>query len=417
MLNPGQVLPGVVVSSAMALSWHRQTLAREEPTRLQDLGAAATEWQRLRASLCTRLRGAPNRFLTASTGGGPLQCQVVAYACPEATGGESEFQTAYELLEELGRGTFGVVQRARHLATGQLRAVKRVRRNSLDASTAAAPTAATATAGATATETASASTSSPAGRSSSSDSEVPGAEDEVKALASLGHQNVIRFYEYFSTNEELLVVQELCEGAPLEALLERARGRGFGPSVETATMMKQMLKAVQHCHERGFVHRDLKVDNFIFAQEGPALQTELKLIDFGKALPRDEAEARESCAGTVGHASPESLTQGGGYGSASDMWALGAIFFLLLTGEPLIKVDCPPNVTSEEQLQYVRVQTARQVLDPRYVRLRVASACSRLPEEVGDLLRGLLKQDPKERMTAEEALRHPWIVHKAADKA
>lgn len=313
-------------------------------------------------------------------------CQTAVV--PLATGGAAEFAAAYELLEELGRGTFGVVQRARHLATGQLRAVKRMRRRPTDIKPAVQsvePAVAT----------------------------VPiAAAVEVEALANLDHQNVVGFYEYYATAEELLVVQELCEGKALEAVLDLALGRGLGVGPESATVLRQMLEAVQHCHERGFVHRDLKADNFVFAAGGPDANGSLKLIDFGMALRCGHNERLSGHAGTVDYSAPESLSDGAGFGLPADIWAVGAIFFLLLTGEPLVKTDGPSSA-SEEARQMAQRQAARKVLDARYIRLRVASAASRIPTEAADLLEGLLRRDPARRMTAEEALRHPWILANA----
>jgi len=91
------------------------------------------------------------------------------------------------------------------------------------------------------------------------------------------------------------------------------------------------------------------------------------------------------------------------------VWALGAIFFLLLTGEPLIKVDEPLN-PSEEMRRVLQGQEARRVLDPSYIRLRVQSVAARLPPGVGELLSDMLRQDPARRITIEEALQHPFLA-------
>lgn len=238
---------------------------------------------------------------------------------------------------------------------------------------------------------------------------------ELEALASLDHPNVAGFFEYFNTGEELLLVQELCEGGPLEAKLEQAQGHGLGSGKATALALKHMLEAVQHCHERGFVHRDLKADNFVFASRGDQ-DPELKLIDFGSAERCDKKECLPGRAGTVDYSPPEALVEGACFGPAADMWALGAIFFLLLTGEPLIKVGQTSDEPSDEVLRRLNSEAARKVLDPRYVGFRLASAIpsARIPLEAEDLLRELLHRDPASRITAEEALQHPFILRHTA---
>jgi len=171
--------------------------------------------------------------------------------------------------------------------------------------------------------------------------------------------------------------------------------------------LRQMLEAVQHCHERGFVHRDLKVDNFVFTTAASSAP-ELKLIDFGLADRCDGGRQLGGHAGTTDYSPPEALAGGASFGPAADMWAVGAIFFLLLTGEPLIKVEEPMN-TPLERRHMIRNDVVNKVLDARYLRLRIQSACSRLPSAAADLLQEMLCQNPKRRITADEALRHPFI--------
>lgn len=318
---------------------------------------------------------------------GVVKAPVACESALSTSGGAAEFGATYELMEELGRGSFGVVQRVRHVPTGQLRAVKRLPLRSATAALTESHSVAIA------------------------DAEL--ASPELEALASLDHPNVAGFFEYFNTGEEVLLVQELCDGIPLEAMLEKAHGRGLGAGRSTALALKHMLEAVQHCHERGFVHRDLKADNFVFASRDRQ-DSELKLIDFGLSGRCSQGQRLHGRAGTVDYSAPEALAEGAGFGLPADMWALGAIFFLLLTGEPLIKVDQPSANPSEELRSALQGEATRKVLDSRYVRLRVALASSRIPTAAADLLQDLLRQDPTMRITAEEALRHPFIVSNAS---
>merc|ERR1719296_2169 len=119
---------------------------------------------------------------------------------------------------------------------------------------------------------------------------------EADVLSTLNHPNVVAYFEHFQTEDEVVLVQELCEGVPLEKKLGHAMGAGLGER-EAIAVLWQMLCAVQHCHQKGFVHRDLKADNFVFASHGPA--TELKLIDFGLASRCGRDEQLAGHAGSV----------------------------------------------------------------------------------------------------------------------
>lgn len=288
---------------------------------------------------------------------------MILAAPPSVPGGAEDFLQAYELQGEVGRGSFAVVRLARHLATGQLRAVKCV---------------------------------------SGGDGGAPSGK-EAEVHASLHHPNVAQFFECFREGPELFMVQELCAGECLEERLAKQRRFEAG---EATHLLRQMLEAVRHCHEAGVVHRDLKADNFVFASRERAAP--LKLIDFGisdRCAPGDRLEGR---AGTVEYSSPEALREEAGFGPPADIWAVGAIFFLLLTGEPLIEIERPRG--GEESLKSVRANAARRVCDSRYVRLRVAAASTRVPPQAAHLLQRMLRQDPSTRFTAEEALRHPLLL-------
>ncbi|CAK0856700.1 unnamed protein product, partial [Prorocentrum cordatum] len=140
-------------------------------------------------------------------------------------GGADEFHAAYEVEEEIGRGTYGVVARVRHRQTRELRAMKRVR--------AAAP------------------------RRTFADASPVG---EVGALARLDHPNVARLIEHYATQDEVLLVQELCSGTSLEARLHKT---GRMAAEEAAAVMRQMLEAVNHCHKQHVIHRDLKAGRIL----------------------------------------------------------------------------------------------------------------------------------------------------------
>ncbi|CAE7225420.1 CaMKII [Symbiodinium natans] len=160
-------------------------------------------------------------------------------------GGADEFHAAYEELEQLGQGEFGVVRRAYHRKTGVQAAVKHLPKS-------------------------------------------PKSRAELAALSQMRHENIARLYAYFEADQELLLVIELCDvGLLSELLVKRQQGRALGSSDDCVLLMQQLLAALSHCHDSGRIHNDLKFDNIMLASG--AKQPKLKLIDFGNSLSLHEA--------------------------------------------------------------------------------------------------------------------------------
>lgn len=152
---------------------------------------------------------------------------------------QESFDEAYEELEQLGRGEFGIVRRAFHRKTGRQVAVKHMPKTTKS-------------------------------------------REELANLSQLtGHENVAKLLNHYETEKELLLVLELCdEGSLSDFLVKHLKGRRLGDE-ECALLMKQLLSAVKHCHDSGLVHNDLKFDNIMLASS--AALPKLKLIEFGNA--------------------------------------------------------------------------------------------------------------------------------------
>ncbi|CAK8995701.1 SNF-related serine/threonine-protein kinase (SNF1-related kinase) [Durusdinium trenchii] len=254
---------------------------------------------------------------------------------------QESFEESYVELEELGRGEFGLVRRAFHRKTGKQVAVKHLPKTAKSA-------------------------------------------EEVAILSQLtGHENIARLLNYFETEQELLVVLELCDEGPLsDYLIKHLKGRPLSDE-ERAALLQQLLLAVQHCHKSGFVHNDLKFDNIMLAS-GASLP-KLKLIDFGNA---SRADAKRK--------------------PADDIWFLGLIFYQLITGQPFFQMDNDELDSLEEQGVYV--DPGRMQCDAYYVQLRLSIAKRFANSITLDLMSKMLQTKQSARISAADALEHPFLL-------
>lgn len=267
----------------------------------------------------------------------------------------------YEVEEgnPLGAGIHGQVFRARHRRTGALRAIKKV------------PKADAAAIGAFV--------------------------DEVRALIALDHQHIVKVIEYFFEGDHLFLVEEFCTGPDLlDYLLSSPYVRQLGAhhldERSASIILRQCLKAIRCCHQQGFVHRDLKPDNFMLTGSDRTI----RLIDFGFAQANPEIMMGQ--VGTYDYMAPELLDTGKCYGSAVDVWSLGVMLFVMLTGECFLAGE------DEQKLTYLR---SRDYIARRLQSKALAEVGASL--EARDLLSRMLARDPDRRISAADALQHPFI--------
>jgi calcium-dependent protein kinase len=147
---------------------------------------------------------------------------------------------------------------------------------------------------------------------------------ELQFLHLLDHPNIIKVYETFEDEKYFHLVMELCTGGDL---LERILERGFYSEPEAAEIMRKLLLAVNHMHNSYISHRDLKPENILYAKD------EIKLGDFGISNKFGDAGEMKmtSVVGTPHYVAPEVLS--GRYGKECDVWSLGVIMYVLLSGK------------------------------------------------------------------------------------
>jgi len=212
---------------------------------------------------------------------------------------------------------------------------------------------------------------------------------EIEILRTYGdHPNIIKLKEVYEDRKRLILVLEFMKGGEL---LQHIRRKKFYSEKEASIIIKKVIEAAAYLHKNGVVHRDLKPENLLFSSEDE--DSELKIADFGFARYIGEGSLQTPC-GSPAYVAPEIVNEQD-YNKAVDMWSIGVILYILLCGFP------PFYHETTEQI-FVKIKEGQfNFPDPYWS--KVSSAAK-------ELVSLLLKVDPKERITAEDALLHPWIA-------
>eukprot|EP00931_Biecheleriopsis_adriatica_P014783 TRINITY_DN11683_c0_g1_i1.p1 TRINITY_DN11683_c0_g1~~TRINITY_DN11683_c0_g1_i1.p1 ORF type:complete len:787 (-),score=227.26 TRINITY_DN11683_c0_g1_i1:11-2371(-) len=263
----------------------------------------------------------------------------------------------YDIEEEkIGEGSFGRVCRCTNRSTGSTRAVKilrKVRRKSQQALFKA----------------------------------------ELTTLKELDHPYVVALHEHFEDAKFLYMVMEFCSGGEL---YDKVVEVGHFSESQSAIIMQQIFRAIYYLHTMQVVHRDLKMENFMFASESPVEANQIKVIDFGFARHFRPQEAMHTKCGQPYFVSPQMLA--GRYHEACDIWSLGVNAYILICGYPPFYGDSDAEVLS-------RVRTGNFSFNDADWR--------HISEAAKDLIRGMLRMNEGERVTAKQALFDVWLTQKA----
>ena len=213
---------------------------------------------------------------------------------------------------------------------------------------------------------------------------------EIDIIITLDHPNIIKCYETFEDEKHIYIVMEFCSGGELLDILPKDRLLDEDLCLE---FVRKMLVSVNHIHQIGIVHRDLKPENFLFNNTKP--ERELKLVDFGLSNKfSNKFEILHSTVGTPFYIAPEVLK--GNYDSKCDMWSLGVIFYLILSGEL-------PFYGENVREVFKRIETGVYSMQgPRW---------DAISEETKHLISRLLCLNVQDRLSSYEALMHP-AIHK-----
>ncbi|XP_051240623.1 calcium/calmodulin-dependent protein kinase type II delta 2 chain isoform X8 [Dicentrarchus labrax] len=269
----------------------------------------------------------------------------------------TRFTDEYQLFEELGKGAFSVVRRCIKISSGQEYAAKIINTKKLSAR------------------------------------DHQKLEREARICRLLKHPNIVRLHDSISEEGFHYLVFDLVTGGEL---FEDIVAREYYSEADASHCIQQILESVHHCHVNGIVHRDLKPENLLLASKlkGAAV----KLADFGLAIEvQGDQQAWFGFAGTPGYLSPEVLRKDP-YGKPVDMWACGVILYILLVGYP-------PFWDEDQHRLYQQIKAgAYDFPSPEW---------DTVTPEAKDLINKMLTINPSKRITAAEALKHPWICQRS----
>ncbi|KAM9377052.1 serine/threonine-protein kinase H1 homolog isoform 1-T2 [Pholidichthys leucotaenia] len=220
-------------------------------------------------------------------------------------------------------------------------------------------------------------------------------ESELCVLRRVRHTNIIQLMEVFETAERVYMVMELATGGEL---FDRIIARGSFTERDATRVLQMVLDGVKYLHTLGITHRDLKPENLLYYH--PGADSKIIITDFGLASSRkkgDECLMKTTC-GTPEYIAPEILVRKP-YTNAVDMWALGVISYILLSGTMPFEDDN-------------RMRLYQQILKGKYS--FSGEPWPSVSNLAKDFVERILTVDPSERLTAGQALKHPWIVTMAA---
>ncbi|XP_036975902.1 calcium/calmodulin-dependent protein kinase type II subunit alpha isoform X2 [Acanthopagrus latus] len=306
----------------------------------------------------------------------------------------TRFTEEYQLYEELGKGAFSVVRRCVKVLSGQEYAAKIINTKKLSAR------------------------------------DHQKLDREARICRLLKHPNIVRLHDSISEEAHHYLIFDLVTGGEL---FEDIVAREYYSEADASHCIQQILEAVLHCHQMGVVHRDLKPENLLLASKSKGAA--VKLADFGLAIEVEgDQQAWFGFAGTPGYLSPEVLRKDP-YGKAVDLWACGQIslcftifsacacFISLFPGFLPIYRCLSLSLSVSGVILYILLVGYPPFWDEDqhrlYQQIKAGAYDFPSPEwdtvtpEAKDLINKMLTINPSKRITAAEALKHPWISHRS----
>ena len=279
----------------------------------------------------------------------------------------------YEVIKKIGEGSYGKIYKVKNKQSGDIRAMKQILKSKIP--------------------------------------DINKFQNEIKILAMVDHPNIVRLFEVIEDDKYFNLFQELCTGGELSRKIQTTQLK----EKEIAKIFNEIMSAVAYCHEKGIVHRDLKLENILFASDSP--DSPVKIIDFGFSvllgknnLNKDKNnndngnnlkkfgfKRMKSKVGTLYYVSPEIIK--GNYDEKCDIWACGVILFILLCGYP------PFNGSNDKEVYNIITQVKYDFNQPTW---------KNVSKYAKDLIKNMLTL-AKNRYTAKQVLNSKWLEIKLKD--
>ena len=261
----------------------------------------------------------------------------------------------YKKLQILGEGTFSTVYEAKNRITDIMRAMKIIKR-----------------------------------QKHSSEQEKREIINEINILKTMDHPNIVKIFEFYSNKDSYSIIMEYCRGGQLVSEI-----KSYGPFDEkyTAYVMYQIFSAINYCHSMNIIHRDLKPENILIVSKNKSNNyPNIKIGDFGMSKVVEKNAVQNLVVGTIYYVAPEVIKKK--YNEKCDIWSCGVIMYVLLTKKPPFNGDMAEEIiASIEKGEY-------DLKSPPF---------DKISKSALDLIQKLLNKDVEKRISAQEALNHPWF--------
>jgi len=206
----------------------------------------------------------------------------------------------------------------------------------------------------------------------------------------------LKLYEVYEDDDSFYLVMELVKG---KELFDKIVERGMYSERDAARIIRQVVSAVEYLHENGIAHRDLKPENLLSSGDGDLEVVKIADFGFSKNFGEDGEKLMTSC-GSPGYVAPEILTAES-YDKSVDMWSVGVIIYILLSGYPPFYADSAPAL-------FKKIMEVKYDFDD--------SVWDDISDAAKNLIQNLLVKDPSKRYTAKQCLEHGWVSGGAANK-
>ena len=218
--------------------------------------------------------------------------------------------------------------------------------------------------------------------------------NEINILRAMDHPNILKIFEFYSNQESYSIITEYCSGGEL---FNEITENGPFDEKYSAYVMYQIFSAINYCHNMNIIHRDLKPENILIIDRNRNGYPRIKICDFGTSLMVEKGGVQQKLVGSSYYIAPEVLKKH--YNQKCDIWSCGVILYILLAGKPPFAGDDDNEIMGN-------VTTGQYDLN--------CAPFNRISKSAKDLIKKLLVMDINKRISAFDALNHPWFKEKKA---